>query len=94
VLFAEIPRDEWSAEPGVMPLLDAARIAKLKARYDLCLERFGRLVTEELTDWRLLADGVQQTTFADGTQVMADFNKHDLLVDGKRVEMPRAFGKP
>jgi hypothetical protein len=94
VLFAEIPRDEWSAEPGVMPLLDAARIAKLKARYDLCLERFGRLVTEELTDWRLLADGVQQTKFSDGTEVTADFKKQDLFVDGKRVELPSAFGKP
>lgn len=93
VLFGEIPRDEWSAEPGVMAILDSARIAKIKARYDLCLERFGRLVTEELTDWRLLADGVQQTRFSDGTEVTADFNKQDLLVDGKRITIPRVFSK-
>lgn len=92
-LFAEIPRDEWSAEPGVMALLDDARIAKLKARYDLCLGRLGRLVTEELTDWRLLADGVQQTRYADGTAVTADFNHQELLVNGKRVARPRAFSK-
>ena len=85
VLMGRHPRDEWSARPGVMPVLDDARIARLKSKYNLCLTRFGRLQTEELMTWEELSDGARRTTFADGTVVVADFSSQELLVDGKRV---------
>jgi len=88
VLFADKPRDEWSASPGVMPVLDDLRIAKIKAKYDLCIERYGHLLQQELTSWSLPADGVQRTTFEDGTEVIADKKAGELLVNGKRVECP------
>ena len=91
ILFGKVPRDEWSAEPGVMPILDSTRIARLKAGYDLCCERFGHLVTEELTGWRRLADNVEQTRYADGVEVTADFAKNELLVNGKVVKAPRVL---
>ncbi len=92
VLFGRVMRDEWSAEAGVMPVLDDARLARLKAIYDLVTIRFGHLVTEELTDWRHLAEGVEQTRFADGTEVVADFPARQLRVNGVEVAMPPALG--
>lgn len=91
ILFGKVPRDEWAAEPGIMPILDSARIAKLKARYDLCCDRFGHLVREEMTDWCKLADGVEQTRYSDGTEVTADFAKQELFVDGKLIGVPKAL---
>ncbi len=91
VLFGEVPRDEWSAEPGVMPLLDDNRIAKIKARYDLCCVRFAHLVTEEMAEWSLLAEGVERTRFADGTEVTADFKEGRLVVNNQVVAPPAAL---
>jgi hypothetical protein len=91
VLFGRVMRDEWSAEPGVMPVLDDTRVAKLKALYDLVTVRFGHLVTQELTHWAPLADQVEQTRFADGTEVVADFREGRLTVNGKPVERPTAL---
>lgn len=86
ILMGRHPRDEWSVHPGVMPVLDDARVAGLKTKYDLCLAQFGHLQTEELLTWEELGDGVQRTTFADGTEVVADFNTQEMSVNGKRVE--------
>lgn len=93
VLFGRVMRDEWSAEPGVMPVLDDARIARIKAIYDLVTVRFGHLVTQELTHWEPLADKVERTRFADGTEVVADFNENRLIVNGKDIPCPSALAQ-
>ncbi len=86
ILMGAHPRDEWSAHRGVMPVLDDNRITQIKAKYDLCLVRFGHLQTEELLSWDEPADKVQRTRFADGTEVVADFNARELTVNNKRIE--------
>jgi len=91
ILFGRVMRDEWSAEPGVMPVLDDQRIAQLKALYDLVTARHAHLVTQELVAWQRLDDGVEQTAFADGTAVVADFNDDRLTVNGKEIERPAAL---
>ncbi|MCE9614835.1 MAG: hypothetical protein K8T26_11200 [Lentisphaerae bacterium] len=87
VLLGGHPRDEWSTHPGVMAVLNDARVVQLKAKYDLCLTRFGHLQTEEMLTWDEPADGVQRTTYADGTEVVADFNAQDLWVNGERINL-------
>lgn len=94
VLFGRVMRDEWSAEAGVMPVLDDARIAKIKAVYDLVTVRFGHLVAQELTHWEPLADQVEMTRFADGTEVVADFHEQRLTVNGRAVACPAALAGP
>ncbi len=91
ILFGEVPRDEWTMEPGIFPVLDDARIAELKARYDLCCERFGHLVVTPIDKWERLADGVEKTVFGDGTEVTADFGQGRLLVNGQEIEKPSAL---
>jgi hypothetical protein len=91
VLFGHVMRDEWSAEPGVMPVLDDERIARIKAIYDLVTVRFGHLVTQPITDWKRLAAGVEQTRFADGAEVVADFNEQRLSVNGEEISRPSAL---
>jgi len=91
ILLGEVPRDEWSAEGEVMPILDDERIAKLKARYDLCCCEFGHLVTQQLVSWKRLAPAVEETTYADGTHVLADFGNERLTVNGKDVPRPLIF---
>lgn len=93
VLFGRVMRDEWAAEPGVMPVLDDARVAGLKAIYDLVTVRFGHLVTQELTHWKALANRVESTRFADGTEVVADFNENRLTVNGEDIRCPAALQK-
>lgn len=90
VLFGEVPRDEWAME-GLFPVLDDARVACLKARYDLCCERFSRLVREPLVRWQRLDDQVEETQFADGTIVLADFASGKLQVNGEDIPQPAAF---
>ncbi|MFZ2654082.1 MAG: hypothetical protein WAX69_04145 [Victivallales bacterium] len=85
VLYGGVRRDEWSARPGVMPVLDDARVEALKAVYDLCVVRFGHLKRQQITAYKKLEDGVQHTRFADGTEVTADFASQELLVNGKPV---------
>ena len=94
VLFGRVMRDEWSAEPGVMPVLDDARIARIKAIYDLVTVRFGGLVTQPLADWTRLEAGVERTRFADGTEVTADFPARRLTVNGKEIACPPALRTP
>ena len=90
ILMGKHPRDEWSAHPGVMPVLDDARIAQIKATYDLCLVRFGHLQMEEMLTWDEPAEGVQRTRFGDGTEVVADFNTRELRVNNDIVAPPVA----
>ena len=88
VLFGDHPRHEWSAQGRFMPALDQAHIAAIKAKYDLCVVGFGHLQTQSLCSWAQVADGVQETRFADGTVVTADFKSSTLLVNGQPVERP------
>jgi hypothetical protein len=88
VLFGLHPRDEWSAHPGVMPVLDDDRIRRIKAVYDVSLVQFGHLQTQELVKYEEAGPEVQTTTFADGTTVIADFRKAELVVNGQRVPRP------
>ena len=90
ILYGDHPRDEWSRRPDFMPELDDRRIAALKARYDLCLKRFGYLQTLELTSFRE-EDDVQRTTFEDGTEVTVDRGRKELIVNGERIASPKAL---
>ncbi|MCG3148606.1 MAG: hypothetical protein PCFJNLEI_02051 [Verrucomicrobiae bacterium] len=91
ILLGGHPRTEWSANPGVMPVLTDGLLAKLKAHYDLVLKKFGHLQTLELTDYHEPNDGITTTRFADGTEVTADFNHQELIVNGQRVDRPAAL---
>ena len=91
VLYGLHPRTEWSSRPGLFPVPDASFVAALKADYDLTLGRFGCLQTLEMTDWRELADGVFKTSFEDGTEITADFNKRELFANGKKLHRPKGL---
>ena len=90
VLLGLHPRDEWAEHPGPMPLLTDKRIAQLKGVYDIALKRFGHLQAEEVLTWKD-EDGVETTTFADGTEVVADFPNERLVVNGETVPPPKAL---
>lgn len=94
VLFGRVMRDEWSGEPGIFPVLDDKRVAQIKAIYDLVTVGHGHLVTQRLTHWASFADQVEQTRFADGTEVVADFKERRLTVNGKDVACPPALEEP
>lgn len=87
VLLGHNAHDEWSTRPGVMPLLTDERIAKLKACYDISFKRFGHLLTEPITQWSEQGP-IQRTTFADGSEVTADFQANRLIVNGEEVVCP------
>ncbi len=91
VLLGKTPRAEWSARPGVMPVLTDELIAKIKGIHDVAVKRFGRLAQLEITDYDAPADGVEQTIFTDGTEVAVDRNAGELTVDGERIERPDAL---
>lgn len=91
ILYGDTPRAEWSAEPGIMPVLDDDLIAAICAKNELCVKRFGHLAAEEMVDWRHLGDEAHQTTFADGTKVVADFKAECLTVNGKVIPRPPAL---
>jgi len=84
------PRDEWAAHPGPMPVFNDDRIAKLKAVYDIACRRFGHLKAEQLVSWAE-EDGVETTKFDDGTEVIADYRREKLIVNGEAVERPEAL---
>ena len=88
VLFGHKPRAEWSTRPGVMPVIDDAYAARLKAMYDVCVKRFGHLQTRQMLTHRFLATNVEETTFDDGTTVRADFGRNEMTVNGKVIEKP------
>jgi hypothetical protein len=88
VLLGLHPRDEWSARPGVMPVLDNARIAQQKAVYDICLAQYGHLQTAELLAYHEPEPGIKTSRFADGTEVIADFTNEELIVNGECVPRP------
>ncbi len=87
ILMGEKPRDEWSARPGVMPVLDDKRIAALKAMFDVAIVKFGYLQTLEMTDYRD-EGGIRTTRFEDGTEITADSKAGRLLVNNKEVPRP------
>ncbi|OPZ25692.1 MAG: hypothetical protein BWZ02_02342 [Lentisphaerae bacterium ADurb.BinA184] len=88
ILEGRHPRDEWSAHPGLHPVLDAHRVAALAAIYDICLVRHGGLQLQAITDAQW--EGEQrETTFADGSRVQADLKAGRLFVNGKAVPRPR-----
>ncbi len=89
VLYGCAPRDEWAVRPGVMPVLDNDRIAKLKAIYDLCVVRFGHLKRHQITAFSRTGDQCR-SEFADGTVVEADFAEDRLAVNGSIIESPRS----
>lgn len=91
VLLGLHPRDEWSAHPGIMPVLDNKRIRRTKAIYDMSLVQFGHLQTEELMTHEEPEPGVKTSAFADGTTVIADFKKERLVVNGKTVPKPKGL---
>ncbi|MEI6084187.1 MAG: DUF5696 domain-containing protein [Verrucomicrobiota bacterium] len=91
ILFGGHPRTEWSAHTGVMPVLNDALLAKLKAQYDLVLKKFGYLQTLELTDYREPSAGITTTRFEDGTEVTVDSTKQELFVNGKNIDRPAAL---
>ncbi len=92
VLFGGVPRDEWAVRPGVMPVLDDARIRAQKAIYDLCVVRFGYLKHREIVAYKKHRDDCHETTFDDGTEVIADFASGELLVNGSAIPMPPELG--
>lgn len=88
VLWGLHPRVEWSAHPGIMPVADEAFIARVKAVYDVGIRRFGYLQEQEILFYADSGDGMRQTRFADGTEVVADFTKGELIVNGQPVPPP------
>ncbi|MEI6521094.1 MAG: DUF5696 domain-containing protein [bacterium] len=88
ILYGGIPRDEWSTKPGVMPVLNDTRIAALKAVNDICITQYGHLKKYEITDYKKLCDDAYSTSFADGTEVTADFEKHIIKVNDKEIVCP------
>jgi hypothetical protein len=88
LLMGQVPRDEWAASPGLFPVLDDARIEKIRARYELCCEKFVHLIPEQLVSWKKCADGVEETQFADGTEVQADFASARLIINGQTISKP------
>jgi hypothetical protein len=91
ILFGDHPRQEWTHTGRFQPILDDTLIASIKAKYDLCVKQFGHLQTDTLESWRESSDGIQETTFSDGTEVRADFNRMELRVNGKKVKKPEGL---
>jgi len=91
LLMGQVPRDEWAASPGLFPVLDDARIEKIRVRYELCCEKFGHLIPEQLVSWKKCADGVEETQFADGTEVSADFSTGRLAINGQQIPKPHCY---
>ena len=91
LLLGSVPRDEWCLAGTVHPVLTEERIGQLKAKYDLCCDRFGHLITEELTNWTPLDDHVETSRFADGTEVTADFENLELTVNDERIPCPEVL---
>lgn len=91
ILFGQQVRDEWSARPGVMPVLDDKRTAALKAIYDLCVVRFGHLRLLEITAYSE-ADGIRTTTYEDGTMISLNTNTMELSVNGEVIPRPPKLG--
>jgi len=94
IVYGQHPRDEWGIRPikmGGIEIFNERRVQALKALHDLCIEKFGSLQLQELTKCVMSADHVVQSTFADGTEVAADFGKLELIINGKRLEKPAAL---
>ena len=88
VLFGTHPLCEWTARPGMFPVLDETLILKLKSVNDLLVARFGHLQERMIVDYRRIGADAWRTTFDDGTEVAADFAGGELAVNGKTVLCP------
>ncbi len=91
ILFGRVMRDEWSAEPGIMPVLTDERIAAIKAIYDLVTVKFCHLVTQQITHWESPCEMIEKTIYEDGTEVLADFTAKRLWVNGQEIPCPPAL---
>lgn len=91
VLLGLHPRTEWSTKPGIHPALDDEMIAALKADYDLTIGAFGHLQTQQIMDFQEPSENVKTSKFEDGTEIVADFKKLELTVNGKNVAKPKGL---
>ena len=57
----------------------------LKQFYDVCCVKFGHLQTQPMTRWERDTDGIERTSFADGTDVAANLNQGTLAVNGRDI---------
>lgn len=90
IAWGASPRDEWGVRPikmGGIHVFDDRRAVAIKALHDLCIEKFGHLVYEEMTSCEQGANTVK-TKFADGTTVEADMSKLELAINGKSLARP------
>ncbi|MCF7853318.1 MAG: hypothetical protein K9N51_00860 [Candidatus Pacebacteria bacterium] len=85
VLFGLHPLSEWTARPGMFPVLDDSMIQRLKNEFDLLVTRFGYLQAREIIDYQHGEDETYRTKFDDGTDVCADLDNGELLVNGEAV---------
>ncbi len=87
LLYAELPRCEFSLRPsGVASTFDADMVRLVAGRYDLLVRRFEHLKQQRMPHWQRLDEGVEQAAYEDGTEVIADFNRQELTVNGERIE--------
>lgn len=91
ILFGKHPMVEWTARPGMFPVLDDKMIKMLKADYDLVITRFGHLQMLEISEYRKIDAEEYMTKFEDGTEVHADFQSGKLWVNGETVTCPDAL---
>mgnify|MGYP006286376813 CR=1 FL=1 len=59
-------------------------IGRMKTFYDVCCTEYGHLQLERMTRWERESDGVERTAFEDGTDVLADYNKETVEINGAR----------
>jgi hypothetical protein len=92
VLMGLHPRTDFSVRPNnIGPVADDKVIARLAARYTLCVTRFGHLRMQQLMDLQTLDDRVMRTVWEDGTTVVADFKDQRLEVNGETIDRPTAL---
>lgn len=59
---------------------------KIRAVYEECAAVRGRIGTDEIAGHKVLADGVYQTTYANGVIVLVNYNLYDVtLADGTQL---------
>ena len=91
ILFGKHPLVEWTARPGMFPVLDDNMVKMLKADFDLLITRFGYLQMLEITEYRELGKEVYLTKYSDGTEVHVDFMRGELHVNGESIMCPDAL---
>jgi hypothetical protein len=75
-----------------IPLTSRERfIARREYMVQLLVHDLGRLRTQEILDWQRLAPEVEETTWEDGTCIVADFSLGRLTINGVLVLRPECF---